>query len=334
MAEPRQELGKRPSTGDGEQGPIFIVGRQHSGNTMFAHLLGNVPGVLAMTGEGQFFERRREAERADPGERPAIVARLIQESDASVVDDETRSRLTDELAARPGAGGASELYASGMRLLTREKGQRRWAQKATSHIFWVEDVLEVFPDARFVFLARNPLDIGASFVRRGNRRKLVRMAVGWNRGVRLADGYRDSMEGRFLVLRYEDLVSDPEEHLPPLFEDLGLPYRDDVTDIPYVNRSGDVGPGQGLDDSRVFCYPEELGDRDRDAILRAVDGDLLDRCYPELAARHEQRGALPRPAEAGLFLQGVGSFVLDHLRRGLREPAATWRRLTGRIGRR
>src|SRR5262245_14500515 len=66
--------------GDGaSRGPIFVSGRQHSGNTVVAVLLGRLPGCLAQIDENSFFEHRRLVDNLpDAASRAERVFELLR----------------------------------------------------------------------------------------------------------------------------------------------------------------------------------------------------------------------------------------------------------------
>ena len=72
-------------------GPIFISGRQHSGNTVTACVFGMVPECFAGFMEGWFFEHRGIVERI---KAPAVRARRV--ADLLRLDDEELTDRTSE----------------------------------------------------------------------------------------------------------------------------------------------------------------------------------------------------------------------------------------------
>jgi hypothetical protein len=85
-----------------------------------------------------------------------------------------------------------------------------------------------FPDSAFLCIVRDPRDVVASQLGRGFSRSVDRMATHWRdyygRFVRFARLH----PGRTLVVRYEDLVADPEPQYGRIFGLLGLEYGDEV----------------------------------------------------------------------------------------------------------
>ncbi len=99
-----------------------------------------------------------------------------------------------------------------------------WVLKAPSHLFALETLMQVYPDARIVMTHRDPLKVlpsCASFteVLRGSftdcldRQKVgIEIAPHWQKGARLAIEFCQSngnSDGRFLNVLYADLIRDP-----------------------------------------------------------------------------------------------------------------------------
>ena len=265
--------------------PIFVAGRQHSGNTMLAMALGRLPGVLGCVEEGNYFERREAIAAMPPDERVRAVVQRLRLNGAPIsVDTEEALRTTLSGLARSG-GSIDDLFAQGMTTILKAEGCERWVQKATSYVFQVDRILNTFPHASIVFLARNPLDIGASSKRRGHTRDLFRMAWGWRVGVQRAIDQQRRHPERFRIVRYEDLVQAPETAVRSVCDFVGLDYSGEAVNVAHVNRAEDkhvlTSERRGITASRVFYYEEALT-RGEQAAIRRVVGGALDAVYPEL----------------------------------------------------
>lgn len=114
----------------------------------------------------------------------------------------------------------------------------------------VADIMGLFPDARFLFLWRNPLAILASIIETwgGGRWNIYLFKVDLFKGLAgLIDAYR-AAEGRAFAVRYEDLV-EPGASVPwkALFEHLGLPYDPAVVhSFTSVRLEGSLGDPTGI----------------------------------------------------------------------------------------
>lgn len=116
------------------------------------------------------------------------------------------------------------------------QGHKTVILKSPSHSFRIKVLLDLFPQAKFIHIMRNPFVVYPSQI---HHLKAMSRAVGLQRSTfegldeavlsMYVDLYRKLEEGRKLVdpsrfyeLRYEDLIADPEGQLCRLYEHLGL----------------------------------------------------------------------------------------------------------------
>jgi len=311
--------------------PVYVIGRQHSGNTMLATLLGRHPDVYAFTGEGTFFEHRATIEGLDDP-RPRIVEEVAHGADPPL-DAEARRQLTWRLRDEDPSGAAIDRYASAKAFVAAGAGADRWVQKATSYVFHVDDIFRAFPDARLVVLLRNPLDLAASLKRRGEGRRLLRMVWGWNEGIRIARRWAD--DPRVRLLRYEDLVQQSEEYLREICTFVDLPFDDSLLEVPHVNRSetpyGRDGEKTGLDASRIHYYRDVLTPEEEAVVRCWTTTGHLQSAYPDLPS--------PRDAGTGRTLttalravgQTVQTLAADHASMLVQDPRHVLDRIRRRL---
>lgn len=109
----------------------------------------------------------------------------------------------------------------------------------------VDELLELFPEAKVIFLWRNPLAIIASLMRtwggNGGRWNLQHFRIDLYEGLpKLVDTY-ERYRDRVFAVRYEDLVQAPHEHWPEVFSYLNLPFDPNVlTEFAKVEMAGRV----------------------------------------------------------------------------------------------
>jgi hypothetical protein len=121
----------------------------------------------------------------------------------------------------------------------RDPAPRRWVLKCPDHVFALEAIQQVYPDARFVFVHRDPLRVLASVarltevLRQPFARWIDRAAIGRQVCDRWADGAarivaaNDALpRDRVAHIRYPDLVGDPSGTIAQLYGKFGLPFDD------------------------------------------------------------------------------------------------------------
>lgn len=318
-----------------QDSPIFIIGRQHSGNTMLATILGQAPEVFCLKGEGIFFEHWRRANQLAPGKKARQVFQLIRDGanhSQNVPDDLLgilRNEAQNDVAAH-------SLYALGMTHLAEQQGAARWAQKATSYVFHVDSILDVFPEARLLFLVRNPLDLAASKRRRhGSDMQLVRTVWGWNQGVRLAQEYQQTHPERVLLIRYEDLVQQPLSVSERVFDFIDLSFDSSYTQVDHVNRSetpyNDTSQQHGINESRVFYYPGELSPEEEQCVRTLSNRSLLSALYADLPPPRMPSTFRHLPTMMKLLVSGGVHLATDHWRQFRAAPRHAIRRVYERL---
>lgn len=316
--------------------PLFVIGRQHSGNTMLAAMLGRAEGVVSFEGEGTFYENLGDIRQAEGARRGTLLFHSVRHGAGLDLPEGTWPAVRAHLEAAGERGDDLEtMYLRAMDEVTRAAGGQRWVQKATSYVFSARQIWESAPGAQFVFLLRNPLDIGASLVRRGSEGDLLRMALGWRRGVAAAEALAAEAPARFTLARYEDLVVDPEPELRRLCAFADVPYEDQMLGVAHLNRAETPynteheASGSGLDPSRRYYFADVLRPS-QVALVRAVAGaDAIARHYPELADA-TQTGVADALAAAGEAGRGVVRLASSQVRALAVSPGKTWRRLVQR----
>jgi hypothetical protein len=116
--------------------------------------------------------------------------------------------------------------------------ERRWVLKAPDHVFHLEELLRVFPDAAIIQTHRDPLEVLESSSRLTDvlRRVFAHPQERCEIGIREARGLADGLErishfreghpelaDRFLDVNYDELIADPVETVRRLYRALDLP---------------------------------------------------------------------------------------------------------------
>jgi hypothetical protein len=121
--------------------------------------------------------------------------------------------------------------------LQHQNGGGQWILKSPDHIFALEALCEVYPDARFVFVHRDPMKVLPSvarlteILRQPFTRKIDRLQIGqqisnrWELGSKLlieASDWLKSSPERIKHVRYKDLVRDPFAIVTDLYRHFGM----------------------------------------------------------------------------------------------------------------
>ncbi len=124
-------------------------------------------------------------------------------------------RLEDDILSRPERDLRTP-YRIAAEAWTRHHGKERWGEKTPQNLFYADVLADMFPEARFVYLVRDPRAV----VRSMNAityfsGDTALNALNWHQAA--THGYallEASVPARQrLTVRYEDVVRDPETHL-------------------------------------------------------------------------------------------------------------------------
>jgi Sulfotransferase family len=198
----------------------FVVGVGRSGTTLLRLMLDAHP-QLAIPPETQFLPDLLAA--ADDGARGAALAEVI--AGARNWDDFRldRRRLAGRIDDRADAADALRsfyvLYAEG-------QSKRRWGDKTPKHVTRMSRIGTALEEARFVHLIRDGRDVALSRRRRGMgaEKDMAETAALWRRRIERARAQARRLRGRYLELRFEDLVDDPERALRSVCHLIELDY--------------------------------------------------------------------------------------------------------------
>jgi hypothetical protein len=316
-----------------------VAGRQHSGNTVLSVLLGRLPGWYAQNDESTLLEMHGLIDgMQDVEAKSASMIKAIGLEDpeqAQWLDDFVSCRWRDQ----PNLP-ALTLWHEAMDGVTVRRGDARWAQKGTSYIFYGREILKAWPNARLIYMLRNPWDLVASRRRRNPKMEAVASTlISWTKGLKLARALERDVPDRFRLVRYEDLTGNGAETVRSLCEWLQTPFNEDCLDVPHVNPSENPyvleSDTRGLNGSRLYQYVERLLPHEVAAVDQALGvlgaRALAAQYYPALPHKIAKHGVLTKlRAWAGLSVAPLryAWVYLTFLKRSPKHIAVrTWRRL-------
>jgi hypothetical protein len=163
----------------------------------------------------------------------ARFSRSRQFTQLHVPESEVRQRVFDarELSCR-------SVFASLLRAYAAAEGKPRWGEKTPLHHHHVGTLLEWFPEARILYMLRDPRSVVASLLDAPWAEPSIELqACRWRDSVRLL-GHWES-DSRICVVFYEALVSEPAEALRRIGH-----FLDESLDEGLLERR-QVEPGEG-----------------------------------------------------------------------------------------
>ena len=143
----------------------------------------------------------------------------------------------------------------------KAQGKQRWADKSPIYVNYLDELIRFFPDGQFILLFRHGFDQAHSATQGGEfvpdylkifrsqenlEENLLLSAVRyWCERTNAMLAFRDANPAQCFSIRYEDLSTNPESHLKPLFDFLHEPWEPTVLEFYKYSHS------KGREDSRV-----------------------------------------------------------------------------------
>jgi hypothetical protein len=159
----------------------------------------------------------------------------------------------------------------------------RWGEKTPGNVFYIDRILEDFPNAQFIYIYRDCRDASAEFIQsQFGPTNAYTAAQMWRDGQQAVRPYRDSLGGdQWFNIKYEDFVCNPVEHLKNMCAFLGEEYDDALMEFhttPVAQRRGKTKDNWALaypiTDRHVGIYKDQLS-IDEQRIMTWVAGDLM-----------------------------------------------------------
>jgi hypothetical protein len=106
-----------------------------------------------------------------------------------------------------------------------------WGDQSPLYTFFLPTILSIFPNARFVHLLRDGRDVVASFIEKDGIDTIDEAIYRWGQSIkRVRKAQKKIASNRFLEIRYEDLVTKPEEELRRISTFLNIEYTSRMLD--------------------------------------------------------------------------------------------------------
>jgi hypothetical protein len=274
--------------------PIFIVGPPRSGTTLMARIL-NEHQEIHSPGETFFFEdiwsrrgrfgtlesRKEMAEAVR--ETLSIYGRYNWTKEQAFVDQHLAPNDLTQSALDLG-GGYRGLFIAYMQAMSSVKDKPHYCDDTPKHLFHLPDILTLLPEAKFIFCVRDPRDFLCSYKnywRRSQDTARVKAiyhpiitSLLWNSSAKLISRYQQEYPDKTLLLKYEELVADPEAVIQQVTTFIQLPYQTQMLQISTSNSSFGENREGGIFKSSVGRWttclkPEEVW------LMQKINGDLL-----------------------------------------------------------
>jgi hypothetical protein len=178
-----------------------------------------------------------------------------------------------------------------LRLYADHYGKQIVGEKTPAHIRFGELIFDWFPSARMIHMVRDPRAVYVSEVRRRLKRPsapyswlmhvpllfqfvmLVQVARTWRAAARRDRELAKKFPGRYLMIRFEDLVREPHDVLARIYQFLNVAMPPDAAAVTVVSRGFNLG-SEGLDAGAADRWQTQIHPLARRLRARLTAGPL------------------------------------------------------------
>lgn len=207
-----------------DRGPVFVAGLERSGTSLVYSLLASHPNV-AMTRRTNLWRyfHGRYGDLSDDRALDACLDTMRRYRRLTVIGTDF-DRVRAELVA--GDRTYARLFALIEEQHAERLGKPRWGDKSLDTERHAEEILAAYPNARILHMVRDPRDRFASSATRWEHRwgGVGAGTAEWLASVRLGRAHAAAHPDNYLLLRYEDLVTEPGAALHAVCAFIGEPY--------------------------------------------------------------------------------------------------------------
>lgn len=220
--------------------PIFIISCERSGSTLLRYIIDTHPDICS------------------PSELSlgSLCSSLIHLVDHLSLGEVGRNIFQEDRNILVCAE-VNRMVSEWMNTYVKFRGKRLWCEKTPKNLDYLTILQSVFPDAKYICLHRNCMDVVYSlfeasrmgiyvdhvYYARNNNQVSVYVDSWVDKTSRLLTFEKENAQ-QCIRVRYEDIVTNPAETLKPVFEFIGVTWDekllDSVFSSPHENGYGDL----------------------------------------------------------------------------------------------
>lgn len=213
--------------------PIFIGGMQRSGTSLMRAIVGSHPDVAMFEWDLPLWTRIYHSFKLQDLDELSVRANLIDTifANEKVVASVTtvdryaiEARLTARSQHRITCGLVFQCF---LEEYARILGRPRWGLKTPHNEFVAKEIFSAYPDARMVQMIRDPRDVAVSYQSYDGgawEYSASQHIEKWRESVKAGRENSGCFGGQYLCVRYEDLVTSPEETVRQVCDVLNLEF--------------------------------------------------------------------------------------------------------------
>jgi hypothetical protein len=268
--------------------PIFIGGLQRSGTSLMRAILGSHPTLAIYKSDlplwTKYYKHYRDLDLNDPDLRMQLLDEIISDRKSLKIIGLTfnAQEILASLQHEPDVTFGI-LFQHLLKQYAKLIGRPRWGLKTPHNEFWTDEIFAAYPDAKMIHLIRDPRDVAVSVESRGWDKPLEKTCLKWQKSAQLGKINQEKSANSYLVVRYEDLVLNPEYITQKVCDLVELDYTPDLLKMDAQlgwrgsnSHFEDLGyEHEGISEKAIGRYSEHLSLADKEFIEDCLKEDMI-----------------------------------------------------------
>lgn len=147
--------------------------------------------------------------------------------------------------------------------LTIKSNKKRWADKSSTNMFCTQRILELFPDAKFIEIYRDPRGVYYSWTRCPFKFFKLTTSITcierWRKIAGLGEKLEKEFNGKYYRIKYEDLLINPIKELEKICDFIEEEFDLDMFNVITTNSSFEkYNDKKGIDPERINHWKNSL----------------------------------------------------------------------------
>jgi len=140
--------------------------------------------------------------------------------------------------------------------LCEEHNCERWVEKTPSNIFNTKKISELYPQAKFIAITRNPLAVYASWKKKDENKNIISVIRNW---INIHKTIKSLENSDFILLiKYEDLINNPEATVKKICAYINEPFDTSLLDVEVLNTQAHSRGQKGFKQDSLDSWEKEL----------------------------------------------------------------------------
>jgi hypothetical protein len=253
---------------------IFVVGNSRSGTTMMGRILGSNPSVFTFR-ELHFFGTiwtKNGNQELTKNDQIDLLSKLfcIQENGLFNQNNFSEFNAKSEQLLSEGVKNPLEIYRLFLETITKEHCAEISCEQTPQNLYYLEEILQFFPNAKVINLVRDQRDVLLSQKNKWKRRFLGAKEIPLSEALRSYVNYHPILTSKIWnsslfctskyfnhsqvkIVKFEDLLSDSEHVVKDICKFLKIDFQEQMLNVPVIGSSteNDAKSNLIIDSSKI-----------------------------------------------------------------------------------